>query len=157
MKVYVRRGSYKLSTQCETHKKHVLNWFELYNLNLTCTLEIKSFNTWCNVGLFGWNATVHTIWEVSGKVFDIFSSYLFYVFLQCRHWFSSVINEHKHNIQTEMCEEENFNTRNLISALYIKYNNFKYIRDINQERKTRRKIIHNRPRISEINFFVWCL
>jgi hypothetical protein len=45
------------------------------------------------------------------------------------------MNKHKHITQTEMCHEENFNKGNLIFVLYIKYNNFKYIKDIIQEVK----------------------
>jgi len=58
------------------------------------------------------------------------------------------MNEHKHITQTEMCDEENFNTWNLISVTYIKYNNFKYIRDIILQHKTRNKIKHNISQIS---------
>jgi len=54
------------------------------------------------------------------------------------------MNEHKNITQTEICDEENFNTWNLISALYIKYNNFKYIKELIQERKIRNKIKHNK-------------
>ena len=50
------------------------------------------------------------------------------------------MNEHKHITQTEMCDEENFNTMNSMLATYIKYNNFKYIRDIIQQYKTCNKI-----------------
>jgi len=50
------------------------------------------------------------------------------------------MNEHKHITQTKMCDEDNFNTGNLIFATYIEYNNFKYIRDIIQQHKIRNKI-----------------
>jgi hypothetical protein len=53
------------------------------------------------------------------------------------------MNEHKNITQTEMYNEENFNTRNLILATHIKYNNFKYIRDMIQQHKTRNKIKHH--------------
>jgi len=76
------------------------------------------------------------------------SWYLFYVYLRFTHLSSSVINEHKHMTQTEMCDEKNFNTENLISVAYIKYINFKYIKDIIKQHKTRNKIKHKISQIS---------
>jgi len=52
IEVVVRCEIQKLSVKCGPHKKPMLNWFQLYNLNLACTLYILVyFLSMCSYGL----------------------------------------------------------------------------------------------------------